>query len=155
MPLSPTVAMLPETPDSRLLAELSSYLDDVSEASDAIEQALEAGHESPLWQPLTSYAVVAYMRAFAHSNGATHRTRMLFKGNKHAHMARMALLAVFAAGSSLSFAAPLAPYTDTTTVAVVPANGMALVSASADARQAETCCDSERLPRQPFMAAQL
>ena len=57
MPLSPTVAMLPDTPDSRLLAELSSYSDDLSEASDAIEQALEAGHESPLWQPLTSYAV--------------------------------------------------------------------------------------------------
>ena len=68
MPLSSTVAMLPDTPDSRLLAELSSYSDDLSEASDAIEQALEAGHESPLWQPLTSYAVVAYMRAFAHSN---------------------------------------------------------------------------------------
>lgn len=68
MPLSSTVAMLPDTPDSRLLAELSSYSDDLSEASDAIEQALKAGHESPLWQPLTSYAVVAYMRAFAHSN---------------------------------------------------------------------------------------
>lgn len=68
MPLSSTVAMLPDTPDSRLLAELSSYSDDLSEASDTIDQALEAGHDSPLWQPLTSYAVVAYMRAFAHSN---------------------------------------------------------------------------------------
>lgn len=68
MPLSSTVAMLPDTPDSRLLAELSSYSDDLSEAGDAIDQALEAGHESPLWQPLTSYAVIAYMRAFAHSN---------------------------------------------------------------------------------------
>ncbi len=73
MPLSPTVAMLPETPDSRLLAELSSYSDDLSEASDAIEQALEAGHESPLWQPLTSYAVVAYMRAFAHPDALDQR----------------------------------------------------------------------------------
>lgn len=35
--------MLPDTPDSRLLAELSSYSDDLSEASDAIEQALEQG----------------------------------------------------------------------------------------------------------------
>jgi hypothetical protein len=66
---------------------------------------------------------------------------MLFKGKKHVHMARTALLAVLAAGSSLSFAAPLAPYTDTTnttvtTAVVVPANGMALVSASLDARQA-------------------
>ncbi|GAA4065231.1 hypothetical protein GCM10023065_16240 [Microbacterium laevaniformans] len=68
MPLSSTVAMLPDTPDSRLLAELSSYSDDLSEASDAIDQALQAGHDSPLWQPLTSYAVIAYMRAFAHSN---------------------------------------------------------------------------------------
>lgn len=68
MPLSSTVAMLPDTPDSRLLAELSSYSDDLSEASDAIDQALEAGHDSPLWQPLTSYAVIAYIRAFAHSN---------------------------------------------------------------------------------------
>jgi hypothetical protein len=68
MPLSSTVAMLPDTPDSRLLAELSCYSDDLSEASDAIDQALEAGHDSPLWQPLTSYAVIAYMRALAHSN---------------------------------------------------------------------------------------
>lgn len=66
--MSSTVVMLPDTADSRLLAELSSYSEDLSEASDAIEQAFEAGHDSPLWQPLTSYAVVAYMRAFAHSN---------------------------------------------------------------------------------------
>ena len=68
MPLSSTVAMLPDTPDSRLLAELSSYSDDLSEAGQAIDQALEAGHDSLLWQPLTSYAVIAYMRAFARSN---------------------------------------------------------------------------------------
>jgi hypothetical protein len=62
---------------------------------------------------------------------------MLFKDKKHAYMARMALLAILAAGSSLSFAAPLAPYTDTTaTAAVAPANGMAPASASSDARQA-------------------
>lgn len=63
-----TVAMLTDTPDSRLLAELSSYADDLSEAGDAIDHALEVGSDSPLWQPLTSYAVIAYMRAFAHSN---------------------------------------------------------------------------------------
>lgn len=68
MPLSSTLAMLPDTADSRLLAELSSYAEDLSEASDAMEQAFGAGHDSPLWQPLTSYAVVAYTRAFAHSN---------------------------------------------------------------------------------------
>lgn len=68
---------------------------------------------------------------------------MLFKGKKYAHMAHTALLAIFAAGPSLSFAAPLAPYTDTTsinatvaTASVNPATGMALVSASHDARQA-------------------
>jgi hypothetical protein len=63
---------------------------------------------------------------------------MLFKGKTHAHMARTALLAIFAAGTSLSaslsFAAPLAPYTDTPGTAT--AAGMALVSASPDARQA-------------------
>lgn len=66
---------------------------------------------------------------------------MLFKGKKHAHMARTALFAFVAAGSSLSFAAPLAPYTDTTatataTAAVAPATGLAPVAASADVRQA-------------------
>jgi hypothetical protein len=62
---------------------------------------------------------------------------MLFKDKKHAYMARMALLAILAAGSSFSFAAPLAPYTDTTAAAAVaPANGMAPASASSDARQA-------------------
>jgi hypothetical protein len=63
---------------------------------------------------------------------------MLFKGKKHAYIARTALLAIFSAGSSLSFAAPLAPYTDTTITpaAVSSATGMAPVSASPDARQA-------------------
>lgn len=61
---------------------------------------------------------------------------MLFKGKKHAHMACTALLAFCAASPLLSFAAPLAPYTTTTTAAVSPAAGMVLVSASLDARQA-------------------
>lgn len=64
---------------------------------------------------------------------------MLFTGRKHAaKIARAAALAVFAAGSVLSFAAPLAPYTDTTTTpaAATSDSGLALVSASADARQA-------------------
>lgn len=60
--------MLPDSPDSRLLTELSSYADDLSEAGETIDLALEAGGDSPTWQPLTSSAVVAYMRAFAHSN---------------------------------------------------------------------------------------
>lgn len=68
MPITPTLAMLPDSPDSRLLAELSSYADDLSEAGETIDLALKVGSESPTWQPLTSSAVVAYMRAFAHSN---------------------------------------------------------------------------------------
>lgn len=60
--------MLPDSPDSRLLAELSSYSDDLTEAGNAMDLALEAGTRSELWQPLTSYAVIAYMRTFAHSN---------------------------------------------------------------------------------------
>lgn len=48
MPPSSIVAMLPDTPDSRLLVELGSYSDDLSEASDAMDQALEVGDESPL-----------------------------------------------------------------------------------------------------------
>jgi hypothetical protein len=62
---------------------------------------------------------------------------MLFKGKKHTRIARMAAFAVFAASPLLSFAAPLAPYSDTTaTAAMNPDTGMALVSASVDARQA-------------------
>jgi hypothetical protein len=65
---------------------------------------------------------------------------MLFKGKKHARTLRTAAFAVFAAAPLLSFAAPLAPYTDTTGSAGAavpnPHSGMALVSASTDARQA-------------------
>ncbi|MBW8723513.1 MAG: hypothetical protein JF626_17290 [Polaromonas sp.] len=68
---------------------------------------------------------------------------MLFKGKKHAPMACTALLAIFAAGPSLSLAAPLAPSTEATPsnataapASVNPATSMALVSASPDARQA-------------------
>jgi len=63
---------------------------------------------------------------------------MLFKGKRlHAYIARTAAaVAVLATGPLLSVAAPLAPYTDTTTTAASPATGMALVSASPDARQA-------------------
>ena len=59
------------------------------------------------------------------------------KSKKHAHIARTAVLAVFAAFPLLSWALPLAPYTEpAATVAPTPDTGMALVSASADARQA-------------------
>ncbi|SFV03287.1 hypothetical protein SAMN05216350_11634 [Polaromonas sp. YR568] len=58
---------------------------------------------------------------------------MLFKGKRlHTRIALAAVLAVFAAGSLPAFAAPLAPYTDTT----APAAGLTPATASADARQA-------------------
>jgi hypothetical protein len=63
---------------------------------------------------------------------------MLFTGSKHARrIALTMVLAVFGAVPLLSLAAPPAPYADTAvTPAANPDAGMALVSASADARQA-------------------
>jgi hypothetical protein len=63
---------------------------------------------------------------------------MLFTDSKLARrIAHVATLALFAAAPLLSFAAPLAPYTDSAaTPTPIPDTGMALVSASADARQA-------------------
>lgn len=60
--------MIPDSPEARLLAELSSYADDLSDAGNAMDLAIDAGNQSPLWSPLTNYAVVAYMRAFGPSN---------------------------------------------------------------------------------------
>lgn len=68
MPSTPIIAMIPDSPDARLLVELSSYADDLSDAGNAMDLAIDAGSQSPLWSPLTSYAVVAYMRAFGPSN---------------------------------------------------------------------------------------
>lgn len=76
------------------------------------------------------------------------------KSRKHAHIARTAVLVAFAALAAfplLSQAFPLAPYTDTAaTPAASPDTGMALVSASADARQAlrwvVAAHDNEGLP---------
>ena len=62
------LAWLPDSADARLLAEVSSYSNDLTEADDALQAALGAGEGSPLWIPLTGFAVVAYMRAFGHSN---------------------------------------------------------------------------------------
>lgn len=64
----PEIAWLPESPDARLLADVSSYSNDLSDAGYALNVALEAGESGPLWAPLTGFAVVAYMRAFGHSN---------------------------------------------------------------------------------------
>ena len=76
------------------------------------------------------------------------------KSRKHARIARTAVLVAFAALAAfplLSQAFPLAPYTDTAaTPAASPNTGMALVSASADARQAlrwvVAAHDNEGLP---------
>ena len=65
---TPIIAMIPDSPEARLLVELSSYADDLSDAGNAMDLAIDAGDRSPLWPPLTSYAVVAYMRAFGPSN---------------------------------------------------------------------------------------
>lgn len=73
------------------------------------------------------------------------------KSRKHARIARTAILVAFAAVPLLSQAFPLAPYTDSAaTPAASPDTGMALVSASADARQAlrwvVAAHDNEGLP---------
>jgi hypothetical protein len=76
------------------------------------------------------------------------------KSRKHARIARTAILVAFAAFASiplLSQALPLAPYTEpAATVTPNPDTGMALVSASADARQAlrwvVAARDNEGLP---------
>ncbi|WP_281886904.1 hypothetical protein [Agromyces rhizosphaerae] len=68
VPMTPTLAMLPSTPGTRLLIELASYAEDLSEAGEALELAFEAGPGSSCWLPLTNAAVVAYMRAFGRSD---------------------------------------------------------------------------------------
>lgn len=64
----PRMAVLPDTPDSRLLVELTSHASDLSEASHTLVSAFEAGEGSELWLPLTSHAVTAYIRPFILSN---------------------------------------------------------------------------------------
>lgn len=65
---APAIALLPSSPDTDRLAELTSHGSDLSEASGALELALDAGEESALWMPLTMHAVTAYVRPFIHSN---------------------------------------------------------------------------------------
>lgn len=64
----PSSAVLPDSPDARLLVELTSHASDLSEASHTLHLALEAGAGSDLWAPLTMHAVTAYIRPFIHSN---------------------------------------------------------------------------------------
>lgn len=61
-------AVLPDTPDVRLLVDLTSHASDLSEAAHALGCAFDAGEGSSLWEPLTSHAVTAYVRPFIVSN---------------------------------------------------------------------------------------
>ena len=72
----PRIAVLPDTPDARLLVDLTSHASDLSEASHTLAGAFAAGEGSDLWLPLTSHAVTAYIRPFIHSNVRTRLDEM-------------------------------------------------------------------------------
>lgn len=67
-PSLPKLVVLPDTPDTRLLVDLTSHANDLSEAAHSLGIALESGEGSELWEPLTSHAVTAYIRPFILSN---------------------------------------------------------------------------------------
>lgn len=62
------LVVLPDSPDTRLLVELTSHANDLSEAAHSLGRALDSGEGSEVWEPLTSHAVTAYIRPFIHSN---------------------------------------------------------------------------------------
>ncbi|MGJ9372551.1 hypothetical protein [Nesterenkonia sp. CF4.4] len=64
----PRIALLPDSADSRLLTDLTSHANDLSEAANALKGAFSLGEGSELWEPLTSHAVTAYIRPFITSN---------------------------------------------------------------------------------------
>lgn len=64
----PRIAVLPDSADSRLLADLTSHANDLSEAAHALKGAFSVGEGSELWEHLTSHAVTAYIRPFIISN---------------------------------------------------------------------------------------
>ncbi len=72
----PPAAVLPDTADTRLLIELTSHANDLSEAAQALDCALTSGEDSALWMPLTSHAVTAYIRPFIDSNVRTRLDKM-------------------------------------------------------------------------------
>lgn len=65
---SPRFAVLPDSADSRLLVDLTSHANDLSEAAHSLKGAVGVGEGSELWEPLTSHAVTAYIRPFIASN---------------------------------------------------------------------------------------
>lgn len=64
----PKLVVLPDSPDTRLLVDLTSHANDLSEAAHSLGIALDCGEGSELWEPLTSHAVTAYIRPFILSN---------------------------------------------------------------------------------------
>lgn len=64
----PRYAVLPDSADARMLVDLTSHANDLSEAAHALKGAVGVGEESELWEPLTSHAVTAYIRPFITSN---------------------------------------------------------------------------------------
>lgn len=60
----PKVVVLPDSSDTRLLVDLTSYANDLGEAGHSLGIALDCGEGSELWEPLTSHAVTAYIRPF-------------------------------------------------------------------------------------------
>ncbi|WP_458115672.1 hypothetical protein [Arthrobacter sp. D2-10] len=64
----PKLVVLPDTADTRLLVDLTSHANDLSEAAHSLGIALDSGEGSELWEPLTSHAVTAYIRPFILSN---------------------------------------------------------------------------------------
>lgn len=83
----PKLVVLPDSPDTRLLVELTSHANDLSEAAHALGRALDSGEGSEVWEPLTSHAVTAYIRPFIHSNVRTRLDEMLeFPGIPSDHL---------------------------------------------------------------------
>ncbi|WP_104181651.1 hypothetical protein [Arthrobacter sp. B0490] len=70
------LVVLPDSPDTRLLVELTSHANDLSEAAHSLGRALDCGEGSDVWEPLTSHAVTAYIRPFIHSNVRTRLDQM-------------------------------------------------------------------------------
>ena len=76
LPPRPTIAAIPDSVDARLLIELTSHATDLSEASQTLGLALNAGEDSELWLPLTMHAATAYSRSFTTSEVRTPLDKM-------------------------------------------------------------------------------
>lgn len=76
MIIPPRFALLPDCADTRLLVDLTSHANDLSEAAHSLKFAVDAGRDSELWGPLTSHAVTAYVRPFILSKVRTRLDEM-------------------------------------------------------------------------------